>query len=76
VFSKIYLRSGYHQLKVRPSDIQKTAFINKYGLYELTIMSFGLMNAPAFFMYLMNSVFMDCLDKFVVVFSDDILIYS
>jgi hypothetical protein len=74
VFSKIDLRSGYHQLKIRPSDIPKTAFINKYGLYEFTVMSFGLMNAPAYFMYLMNSVFMDYLDKFVVVFIDDILV--
>jgi hypothetical protein len=57
-------------------DILKTEFITKYGLYEYTFLSFGLMNASAFFMYLMNSVFMDYLDKFVVVFIDDILMYS
>jgi hypothetical protein len=72
VFSKINLRLGYHQIK----DVPKTAFSTRYGLYEYLDMSFGLTNAPAFFMYLMNSVFMSELDKFVVVFIDDILIYS
>jgi hypothetical protein len=76
MFSKIDLRSGYHQLKIRECDILKTAIILRYGLYEYTMMSFGLTNALAYFMYLMNKVFMEYLDKFVVVFIDDILVYS
>jgi hypothetical protein len=76
VFSKIDLHYGYHQMKIRWSDIPKTAFITRYGLYEYTVMSFWLTNAPAYFMYLMNKVFMEYLDKFVVVFIEDILIYS
>jgi hypothetical protein len=76
VFSKIDLRLGYHQLKVRVCDIPKTAFVSRYGLYEFMVMSFGLTNALAYFMYMMNNVFMEYLDKFVVVFIDDILVYS
>jgi hypothetical protein len=74
VFSKIDLHSGYHQIKICAEDIPKTVFMVRYGLYEYLVMSFGLKNSLAHFMYLMNSVFMPEL-KFVVVFSDDILIY-
>jgi hypothetical protein len=76
VFAKIDLRSGYQQLKVQECDIPKAAFVLWYGLYEFTVMSFGLTNAPAYFMYMMNKVFMEYLDKFVMVFIDDILVYS
>jgi hypothetical protein len=76
VFSKIDLMLGYHQICIRPEDIPRTTFTTRYGLFEYLVMSFGLTNAPAHFTYLMNSVFMPELDKFVVVFIDDILIYS
>jgi hypothetical protein len=76
VFSKIDLRLGYHQIKIRPEDVPKTVFSTKYGLYEYLVMSFGLTNAHVHFMYLMNSVFMPELDKFIVVFIDNILVYS
>jgi hypothetical protein len=76
VFCKIDLRSGYHQLKIQESDIPKTAFHIRYGLYEYTVMSFPLTIAPTYFMYLMNKVFTEYLDKFIVVFVEDILIFS
>jgi hypothetical protein len=76
MFSKIDLYSGNHQIKIRAEDIPKTAFTTRYGLYEYLMMSFGLTNVLTHFMYLMNSVFMPELDKFVMVFIDDILVYS
>jgi hypothetical protein len=76
IFSKIDLRSGYHQARIRDEDINNISFITRYIHYEFTMVPFGLLNAPIIFMFLMNGVFREYLDKFVILFLDDILVYS
>jgi hypothetical protein len=76
IFSKIDLRSRYHQVRIKDEEINKITFRTRYGHYEFTVVLFGLSNAPVFFMCLMNGLFKDYLDKFIIVFLDDILVYS
>ena len=76
MFSKIYHRLDYHWVRIKEDDISKTTFRTRYGHYEFTVVTFGLMNAPTTFMWLMNGIFQKYLDKFVIVFLDDILVYS